>query len=131
MIYRQTKQSAGADLSASVDIVIPAWEIVLVPTGFYLSDIDLNNCCMPSSYYYLLTARSSLTYKRALMLANGVGVIDSDYKDEVKVMLVNPSGFDKNLEAGTRIAQLIAMPFLPVFPALDNERNGGFGSTSE
>lgn len=130
MIYRQTKQSAGADLSASVDIMIPAWEIVLVPTGFYLSDIDLNNCCMPSNYYYLLTARSSLAYQRGLILANGVGVIDCDYKDEIKVMLANPSWSNKTIEAGTRIAQLIAMSFLPVFPALDNERNGGFGSTT-
>ena len=131
MIYRQTKQSAGADLSASVETIIPAGKIVLVGTGVYLSDIDLNNCCMSSSYYYLLTARSSLAYKTGLLLANGVGVIDSDYKDGIKVMLFNPTNEDVIIEAGTRIAQLIAMPFLPVFPALDNERNGGFGSTSK
>lgn len=127
MIYRQTKQSAGADLSASVETIIPAGKIVLVPTGFYLKE----DFSWFTSTFYLLTARSSLAYKTGLILANGVGVIDSDYKDEIKVMLFNPTNEDAIIEAGTRIAQLIAMPFLPVFPALDNERNGGFGSTSK
>lgn len=127
MIYRQTKQSAGADLSASTETLIPAGKIVLVGTGFNLED-TFSWC---ANTFYLLTARSSLAYKTGLMLANGVGVIDSDYKDEIKVMLFNPTSEDVIIEAGTRIAQLIAMPFLPVFPALDNERNGGFGSTSK
>lgn len=126
MIYRQTKQSAGADLSASVETIIPAGKIVLVPTGFDLLGVDV----YAPNTFFLLTARSSLAYKTGLLLANGVGVIDSDYKDEIKVMLFNPTNEDVIIEAGTRIAQLIAMPFLPVFPAIDNERNGGFGSTS-
>lgn len=131
MIYRQTKQSAGADLSASIETIIPAGKIVLVGTGYNLNKIDWSDYYGTSDMFFLLTARSSLAYKTGLLLANGVGVIDSDYKDEIKVMLFNPTNEDVIIEAGTRIAQLIAMPFLPVFPALDNERNGGFGSTSK
>lgn len=131
MIYRQTCKSAGADLSASVETIIPARKIVLVGTGYKLWTQVPNVINQPKpDIFYLLTARSSLAYKTGLLLANGVGVIDSDYKDEIKVMLFNPTNEDVIIEAGTRIAQLIAMPFLPVFPALDNERNGGFGSTS-
>lgn len=130
MIYRQTRQSAGADLSASVETLIPAGKIVLVATGVYLRKTSRTDFLEYDDHFFLLTARSSLAYKTGLLLANGVGVIDSDYKDEIKVMLFNPTNEDVIIEAGTRIAQLIAMPFLPMFPALDNERNGGFGSTS-
>lgn len=129
MIYRQTCQSAGADLSASVETLIPAGKVVLVSTGFHLP-VEFYTSTWMNNIFFLLTARSSLAYKTGLMLANSVGVIDSDYKDEIKVMLFNPTNEDLIIEAGTRIAQLIAMPFLPVFPALDNERNGGFGSTT-
>lgn len=129
MIYRQTRQSAGADLSASAETIIPSGKIVLVSTGFHLP-VEFYTSTWMNNTFFLLTARSSLAYKTGLMLANSVGVIDSDYKDEIKVMLFNPTNEDVIIEAGTRIAQLIAMPFLPVFPALDNERNGGFGSTS-
>ena len=127
MIYRQTKGSAGADLSASGDVVIPAGQIVLVPTGYYL---DVNTQ-FNEHFFYLLTARSSLAYKKGLLLGNGVGIIDSDYPDEVKVMLYNPSGEDVTIAKGERIAQLIPMNYLPLFPSLDEERVSGFGSTGE
>jgi dUTP pyrophosphatase len=124
MIYRQTKNSAGADLAASVEVVIPPQSIVLVPTGEWLNtQHDIQNL------FYLLAARSSLAYKKGLLLANGVGIIDGDYKDEVKVMLYNSTSEPVTIEAGERIAQLIPTTYLPLFPSLDNERNGGFGST--
>ena len=84
---------------------------------------------MGNTTFYLLAARSSLAYKRGLLLANGVGIIDYDYKDEVKVMLYNSKGYDEYIDAGERIAQLIPLQYLPLFPTLDNERVGGFGST--
>lgn len=125
-IYRQTNNSAGADLSASEDVVIKAGDIVLVPTGYYLPDADL-----PKYSFFLLAARSSLAYKKGLLLANGVGIIDSDYKDEVKVMLYNSTKETVTISKGERIAQLIPTQYLPIFPSLENERNGGFGSTGE
>ena len=128
MIYRQTKHSAGADLSASKDITILPWEILLVPTGFFL---NTNKDDHKGGYFYLLAARSSLAYKKGLLLANGVGIIDSDYSDEIKVMLYNTSQNEVTIKKGERIAQLIPMKYLPVFPHLDEERNGGFGSTGE
>ena len=74
MINRQTKQSAGADLSASIETIIPAGKIALVPTGFDLLGVDV----YAPNTFFLLTARSSLAYKTGLLLANSVGVIDSD-----------------------------------------------------
>ena len=75
-IYRQTNKSAGADLSASEDVTIYAGCINLVPTGFFLPEIDTTD-----NLYYLLAARSSLAYKKGLLLANGVGIIDYDYSN--------------------------------------------------
>lgn len=143
-IYRQTNNSAGADLSASEDVVIRAGEIVLVPTGYYLTHTVADSFCgsipvfssmsgevLPDDIFYLLAARSSLAYKKGLLLANGVGIIDSDYKDEVKVMLYNSTKETVIISKGERIAQLIPTQYLPIFPSLENERNGGFGSTGE
>lgn len=125
-IYRQTNKSAGADLSASEDVHISAGAIYLVPTGFFLPEIDTTD-----NLYYLLAARSSLAYKKGLLLANGVGIIDYDYKDEVKVMLYNSCDNDVTISKGERIAQLIPSYFIPMFPSLENERSGGFGSTGD
>lgn len=126
-IYRQTNNSAGADLSAAEDVVIYAGEIVLVPTGYYLPFVSIAE----EHIFYLLAARSSLAYKKGLLLANGVGIVDSDYKDEVKVMLYNSTKETVTISEGERIAQLIPTQYLPIFPSLGNERNGGFGSTGE
>lgn len=126
-IFRQTNFSAGADLSASEQVIIPAKEIVLVPTGFKLN----NNLSFGSTIFYLLAARSSLAFKKGLLLANGVGIIDYDYKDEIKVMLYNTNDRDVTILKDERIAQLIPMNYLPHFPVLDSVRNGGFGSTGE
>lgn len=125
-IYRQTNKSAGADLSASEDVVIYAGDICLVPTGFFLPEIDTTD-----NLYYLLAARSSLAYKKGLLLANGVGIIDYDYKNEVKVMLYNSTNSTVSISKGERIAQLIPSYFIPIFPSLENERSGGFGSTGD
>jgi dUTP pyrophosphatase len=125
MIYRQTKNSAGADLAASIEVVIPPQSIVLVSTGEWL-DAGFSD---KEGIFYLLAARSSLAYKKGLLLANGVGIIDGDYKDEIKVMLYNSTSEPVTIEAGERIAQLIPTTYLPLFPSLDNDRNGGFGST--
>jgi dUTP pyrophosphatase len=126
MIYRQTNNSAGADLSAREDVIIHSGTIVLVPTGFHLPEIVTTD-----NLFYLLAARSSLAYKKGLLLANGVGIIDADYKEEIKVMLCNMTKDTVTISKGERIAQLIPTTFIPMFPSLDEERNGGFGSTGD
>lgn len=122
MIKRQTKYSAGADLTCSKQTVIEPNQTVLVPTDYYIDNHE-------TSMFYMLCARSSVALKKNLLLMNGVGVIDSDYKDEVKVMYRNVGTEPVVLEKGERIAQIIPLAYLPLFEALDNERDGGFGSS--
>ena len=80
-------------------------------------------------------ARSGLACKKGLAPANKVGVIDSDYRGEIKVAIFNHSKEDKTIEAGERVAQLIVAPFLKCeYEQADelsstSRGNGGFGST--
>lgn len=123
----KTQYSAGADIAASETVIIKPNEIKLVPTGFHFHE----------KIHMLLFVRSSLPLKKGLVLANGVGLIDADYEDEVKVMLHNVTGETVEVKAGDRIAQL--MPLSPevikqvksTFPVEDSMRTGGFGSTGE
>ena len=121
--------SAGADLYAAIesDIQLAPGETVAIPTGLSLE--------IPEGYAGLIYARSSLGTKRGLAPANKVGVIDSDYRGEVKVMLFNHSNAVQTVEAKERIAQLIITPFLKAeFNEADTlsdtaRGTGGFGST--
>jgi len=125
-VSRQTQFSAGADLKAAETVVIKPNQTVLVPTGHY---VDNNLDDTDPAMFYMLCARSSIAYKKNLLLMNGVGIIDADYKQEVKVMYRNVGTEDVTLEQGERIAQIIPLQFIPSYPALDVERNGGFGSS--
>ncbi len=126
----QTKGSAGMDLSAAIseDILIKRGEIVLVPTGIAIALPDNDSV----AYIY---ARSGLSIKHGIMLANGVGVIDSDYRGEIKVGLINLGKEDYVIKKGDRIAQMVFAPVLiaeteVVSELPDTERgSGGFGST--
>lgn len=128
--FRATKGSAGSDLFACIenDIVIAPGERVLVPTGIAIQ-LDNSECGA------FIFPRSSVSYKSGVSLANCVGVVDSDYRGEVKVPLINHSDKEFTVHNGDRIAQLIIMPVvLPVFEETeelsDTERgSGGFGST--
>lgn len=128
----KTTYSAGADLTASESVTIEPMQTRLVGTGFSLCEIKTPR---PASYHeivYMLHVRSSIAYKRGLILTNGVGVIDSDYKDEIKVMLTNLSDKPQTVIAGERIAQLVPMRYQPfIFECEENDRVGGFGSTGE
>ena len=118
---------AGLDLYAAETIQIAPRVVTLVPTGIATA--------IPTGHVGLLIARSSLAVKKAMTLANGVGVIDADYRGEIKVPIVTTDGCHNLIQAGTRIAQLlilpIATPTVEVVSVLpDSERgNGGFGST--
>ena len=118
---------AGLDLCAAETVHIPPRVVTLVPTGIAVA--------IPAGYVGLLVARSSLAVKKAMTLANGVGVIDADYRGEIKVPIISLDGCHNLIQAGTRIAQLlilpIALPTVEVVAELpDSDRGAGaFGST--
>ncbi|MBQ1704731.1 MAG: dUTP diphosphatase [Clostridia bacterium] len=126
----QTEGAAARDIEAFLpegELVIPAGGRALVPTGLTMA--------VPKGWAALLLARSGLAAKRGVTLANGVGLIDSDYRGEVKAALVNLSNEDFTVRSGDRIAQLMLVPaaFFAVKEtgSLDETARGtgGFGST--
>ena len=124
-------EAAGADLYACLEetVVIQPGEVFWVPTGIALE--------VPKGCAGLIYARSSLGTKRGLAPANKVGVVDSDYRGEVKVVLFNHSKEPQTLEPHERVAQLIITPVLtPAYEEVaelsDSQRGaGGFGSTGK
>ena len=124
-----TEFSAGADLYALLDepTVIEAHSTKIINTGIAIE--------IPEGYCGLIFARSGIAVKRHLAPANKVGVIDADYRGEVKVALHNHSSEDALIEPGERIAQLAILPFLAAsFEEVDELSDtvrgaGGFGST--
>lgn len=124
-----TEKSAGADLVACLDkdVVIYPGARTLIPTGVAVA--------LPKDSVGLVFGRSGLAKNNGITLANGVGVIDEDYRGEIGVMLINNGRDPFTVENGMRIAQLVVMPRLPVQLVKvdqlnDTERGeGGFGST--
>ena len=90
---------------------------------------------IPTGYFAAIFARSGIASKRNLRPANCVGVIDSDYRGEIKVPIFNDSSVNQTLENSERVAQMVIMPYLSVtFNEVENlsESNrdqNGFGST--
>lgn len=127
-----TEGAAAVDMRAAIDegttVTIQPGERAMIPTGMAIS---LEN----ASVVAILAARSGLAVKSGINLANGIGVIDSDYRGEICVGLYNSSGVPFTVNRGDRIAQLL---FMPVYTAnlieaatLDETARGagGFGST--
>lgn len=97
----KTEGSSGMDLSADITepIVLKPLERYLVPTGIYIE--------IPIGYEAQIRARSGLAIKNGISLVNGIGTIDSDYRGEIKVILINLGGEDFTINRGDRIAQMI------------------------
>ncbi len=124
--------AAGMDLAACIDesITIPAGKHQIIPTGISIA--------LPSNEYVALVyVRSSLGFKKGVTLSNSVGVIDSDYRGEIKVSLANLSDKDFTVAPGDRIAQLVITPVcvpdievVSELPSTDRGE-GGFGSTGK
>lgn len=119
---------AGLDLAASETThVVPGPNPTLVPTGIAVA--------IPEGHVGILAARSSLATKKSMTLANGVGIIDSDYRGEIKIPIIPLDGCHNLIQAGQKIAQLIILPIaLPTVEAVaelpESVRGlGGFGST--
>ena len=126
-----TEQAAGADLYACLEapVTIGPGETQFIPTGIALE--------VPQGCAGLVYARSGLACKRGLAPANKVGVIDSDYRGEIRVGLVNQSALPYTVQPGDRVAQLVvtpvALPELERVETLDDtdRGTGGFGSTGQ
>lgn len=124
-------EAAGADLYACLEeaVTIAPGEIFWVPTGIALE--------VPKGCAGLVYARSSMGAKRGLAPANKVGVVDSDYRGEIKVVLLNHSKQPQILEPGERVAQFVITPVLtPAYEEVEeltdtNRGAGGFGSTGK
>ena len=121
--------AAGADLYACIEneITVPAHETVLIPTGIAIE--------IPVGLAGFIYARSGLATKKGLAPANKVGVVDCDYRGEVKVALHNHSNIPQTVAAGERVAQMVIAPYLSCEFIECEELSqtvrgaGGFGST--
>ena len=126
---RGTPQSAGADLHACLEqpLVLPRGGISLVPTGLAVE--------IAPGWAGFVFGRSGLGARHGICPANAVGVIDADYRGEVKVALINHGGAEYIIQPGERIAQLVLLPvalaeIVEADTLSDTGRGaGGFGST--
>ena len=124
-----TPESAGMDLRANITepIVLHPLERRIIPTGLYIA--------LPSGYEAQVRPRSGLAFKHGITVLNSPGTIDSDYRGELGVLLVNLSNEDFTVEAGERIAQMVIArheqgEFVEVEELDDTERGaGGYGHT--
>ena len=127
-----TAGAAAMDLTACIDepITIAPRQLVSIPTGIAIA--------LPGAdYVALIFARSGLGVKHGISLSNGVGVIDSDYRGEIRVGLTNLSDREYPVQPGDRIAQLAVMPVTQAAVVQVDELDetdrgaGGFGSTGK
>lgn len=118
---------AGLDLRITQTVTLEPMQRVIVGCGLAVE--------IPTGCVGLLCPRSGLASKQGITLANSVGIIDSGYRGEVCAPLINLSYETVTLEAGTRVCQLLVMPYVPcelvmVDELSETERGaGGFGST--
>lgn len=128
--YYASAGAAAMDLHACIDepVILKAGQRTMIPTGIAIALPD-------AGYVALVFARSGLGIKKGICLSNGVGVIDSDYRGEISVGLLNTGDTDYTVNPAERIAQLAIMPVvqaeLEQVEELDDTRRGagGFGST--
>jgi dUTP pyrophosphatase len=124
-----TAEAAGADLLAAIDAPhsLKPGARALIPAGFAMA--------LPEGYEAQIRPRSGLAYKNGVTVLNAPGTIDSDYRGEVAVLLINHGQDDFEIERGMRIAQMVIAPApqaaFRVVDDLDNTARGegGFGST--
>lgn len=129
---RGTQGSAGLDLCACIDepITLNGGDTALIPTGIAIA--------LPSADYgAFVFPRSGIAVKHGIGLLNSVGVIDSDYRGEIMVGVINQKRECYTIEPGERIAQMVIMPvsMMPVEEVEELDETdrgaGGFGSTGK
>jgi dUTP pyrophosphatase len=125
----ETAGAAGMDIRAHLNeaVTLLPMQRTLIPTGIYLE--------IPEGYEVQVRPRSGLAAKKGLTVLNAPGTIDSDYRGEVKVILINLSGEHQTIEPGERVAQLILAKheraeWIQTEALTETERGaGGFGHT--
>jgi len=126
-----TEGSAGFDIKANLESVIylSPMQRVLIPTGLFIE--------LPQGYEAQLRPRSGLALKQGLTLINCIGTIDSDYRGEIKAIVVNLSNEVQAIKDGDRIAQMVVAKyekanFEEIEILTETQRGaGGFGSTGK
>ena len=126
-----TEGSAGLDLTADIgkDITINPGECVVIPSGIKIA--------VPKNCVGCLYPRSGLSTKHGIIIANTVGIIDSDYRGEVKLPLKNTGNTPYTVKPNERVAQLIIQPYekctIEITKELESTERGegGFGSTGK
>jgi dUTP pyrophosphatase len=125
----QTKEAAGFDLHSIEDVVINPGERKLIGTGLAFE--------IEYGYEVQIRPRSGLAYKHGITVLNTPGTIDSDYRGEIKVLLINLGSEPFEIKKGERIAQAVVAPviqaeIIEVDELSDTQRgSGGFGSTGK
>ncbi len=125
----ETNGAAGMDLRAAVDMMLKPGRRGLVPTGIAIA--------LPAGYEAQVRPRSGLAVKHGITVLNSPGTIDSDYRGEIKVPLINHGEHDFAVARGDRIAQLVISPVSRIaweaVPELDTTARGkgGFGSSGK
>ena len=125
----ETEDSSGLDLAANIDeqIEIPPGKSKIIPTGLAVA--------IPKNFEIQIRPRSGLAAKSQISVLNTPGTIDSDYRGEIKVILINLSDKVFVVEKGSRIAQMVLCPVIKAtlkeVTELENTKRGsdGFGST--
>ena len=131
---RKTKYSAGYDVEAAEDTIVPAFKPGMKPT---LIKTGLKAYCQPNEFF-MLCNRSSNPGKKGLVMANSVGIVDKDYYNNpdndghFMFAFYNIKDEDVEIKKGDCIGQAIFMPFLIADnDKAEGERTGGFGSTNK
>ncbi len=125
----ETAGSAGMDLRADISetITLKPLERTLVPTGLFIE--------LPQGYEAQIRPRSGLAAKKGISIPNSPGTIDSDYRGEIKVIVINLSSETQIIEPAERVAQMVIAKYEQIEwqeteTLEDSERGaGGFGST--
>lgn len=124
---RSRPGDAGYDLRAVQALTLEPGERALVPTGVAIA--------LPPGHAGLVTPRSGLAVQHGISVVNGPGLVDPNYRGELKVVLINHGDAAVTIEPGDRIAQLLVVPFaapeITVVDTLDETERGtaGFGSS--
>ena len=127
----ETSGSSGMDIRALVDfpVKIRPGERFLVPTGLFLE--------IPQGFEVQIRARSGLAIRNGIALVNGIGTVDSDYRGEIMVPLINLGEEVFTIHNGDRIAQMVVCPYVKAKLEITAELEetdrgaGGFGSTGK
>ena|SRR5687767_2946492 len=126
-----TEGAAGMDIRAFVEtpVLLQPMQRVLVPTGLFME--------LPQGFEAQIRSRSGLAIKQGISCLNSPGTIDSDYRGEIKIILINLSGEEQVIQPGDRIAQMVIQrvekaTWVPAVAINETVRNeNGFGSTGK